>query len=375
MLDTNIAHIASRIVYGNHFKMCLEIDVILNSGAFGRTTLRLPEKYNKSFNLTQIEQITGSFLGKDAMNQEDIDNHIEHFEDTFLLPLSISCARASASHQNVSFYRYLNVETPYVMPVPFMHAFNNRKKNNLIKDIFLVPINFHSFREAFEAGIKVLHNVRKLNILGQEKDLLSKINECIKKSGFITGKDMFLALELEAPKYHNNLYCLRKDHQLSASSLIDYIKDFILDEGVISLNNIMSLAADDQQLFMQKLGNTAQILIKEHALQDCIEKKNIAHTIALTDSNMSSLTKTFHSMLEIQKQCPYSFLLTHQPDGQIDDTFLSDISIATSIGQINFGAAKYMSSMVKYNQILRIEEELKSTEKIYPQLKAFNLEI
>lgn len=375
MIATNIAHIVSRLVFSSHFKLCLETDVVLNSGAFGRSNLRIPESFVKSFDLDKIHQINGSLLGQDASIQAEIDAKIEKLAEFFLLPLSVACARAIASHHNISFYRYLSNAEPYVIPVPFMHALNNRKKTNLIKDIFIVPVNFNSFKEAFDAGRKILHNLKNCSFSGNEKDLLAKIHDGIKKSGYLIGKDIFLALELEILKYQNNRYQLRKDVSLSSYELIDYIADFICDAGIISLNN--TIASSDKEaaaMFMNKLGTKSQIVAKKQDLTNNQELASIAHTVSISNNNFSSLTGMFNLMLEAEKNL-FSCLLKYQPDGQIEDTFMADVAVATGIGQVSFGSSKYISSMSQYNQILRIEEELNSNQMIYPQLKAFNLEI
>lgn len=427
---SNIKNIKAREILDSRGNPTIEAEVLLSSGTIGRgvvpsgastgskEALELRDggaRYNGKGVLRAIEHINGeirvALLGQEANNQASIDNILIALDNTenkarlganAILAASLAVAHASANEQSVPLYKYLhgcfNYNNPFSLPVPMMNIINggSHADNNVdIQEFMIVPYGASSFKEALRYGAEVFHALKKqlhskgLNTsIGDEggfapnlpsnEAALNIILEAIERTGLKTGKDIALSLDVASSEfYKDGKYNLKsEDKILTNIEFINYLSAWVDKYPIISIED--GLAEDDWhgwELLTQKLGNKIQLVgddlfvTNTKILQEGI-KKNTANAILVKINQIGTLTETF-AAIKMAKAANYACIISHR-SGETEDTTIADLAVATDAKQIKTGSLCRSDRVAKYNQLLRIEEEL-GIDAVYAGKAAFRL--
>ncbi len=354
------------------------------------------------------ETIAPKILGFDALDQRGIDQLMIDLDGTpnksklganAILGVSLAVARAAANLRRLPFYRYLGGTNAHIIPVPLMNILNGGEHadNNLdIQECMIVPHGAPSFKEALRMGAEVFHTLKKvlssqgkMTAVGDEggfapavdsnEDGLSVIIEAIEKAGYKAGEDISLALDVASSEFYDKdkkKYILEAEAQpeKSAEELVDYYVQLCDKYPVISIEDGMDENDwDGWKLLTSKLGNKIQLVgddlfvTNRERLCRGIDE-NISNSILIKLNQIGSLTETM-DVIEIAKRAKYTNVISHR-SGETEDSTIADLAVATNAGQIKTGSLCRTDRMVKYNQLLRIEEELGNSA-VYLGKKAF----
>ncbi len=392
----------------------VEVDIILDAGTIGRAAVPSgastgrheacelrdddPKRYlgkgvTKALN-NVIEIIGPKIEGMDPSEQENIDKLMIELDGTenksslganAILGVSIAVARAAANTLNKSVYKYLGNDNARIIPVPMMNIINGGEHadNNLdIQEFMIMPVGVDSFKEALRVGAEVFHCLKKiLNTKGYNtnvgdeggfapelkcnEEALGTIIEAINKAGYKPGKDVLLALDVAANEiFENEKYVLKaeKNPEKSSEEMISFYDNLISNYPIYSIED--GLAEDDWdgwQVLTERLGNRVQ-LVGDDLFVTNINRFNkgielgVANSILIKLNQIGTLTETIQT-IEMAKSKGYSTVISHR-SGETEDTIISDIAVATNAGQIKAGSLSRTDRICKYNQLLRIEEEL-----------------
>ncbi len=392
----------------------VEVDIILDDGTIGRAAVPSgastgrheacemrdadPKRYlgkgvTKAVN-NVTETIGPKIKGLDPSEQENIDKLMIELDGTenksslganAILGVSIAIARAAASASNKPVYKYLGNDEAHIIPVPMMNIINGGEHadNNLdIQEFMIMPVGADSFREALRTGAEVFHCLKKiLNAKGYNtnvgdeggfapelkcnEEALGTIMEAINKAGYEPGKDVLLALDTAANElYKDGKYVLKaeEDSEKSIEGMISFYEDLISNYPIYSIED--GLAEDDWdgwKVLTEKLGNRVQLVGDDLFVTNINRlKKGIAlgitNSILIKLNQIGTITETIQT-IEMAKKNGYTTVISHR-SGETEDTIISDIAVATNAGQIKAGSLSRTDRICKYNQLLRIEEEL-----------------
>ncbi len=412
---TTICCVKSREILDSRGNPTVEVDVLLKDGTMGRAAvpsgastgkreaLELrdtdkPSRYMGKSVQTAVknvnEIIAYKLEGLDATKQVEIDNLLLSLDGTknkeklganAMLGVSLAVAKAAANALRLPLYRYMGGTNAKVLPVPLMNILNGGKHadNNLdIQEFMIMPIRADSFAEALRMGAEVFHNLRSVlksrgynTNVGDEggfapnlkttEEAFELILEAIKKAGYTAGKDIYLALDPAASEfYKDNKYVLRAEGGAKKTSdeMIDLYAKFSGKYPVCSIED--GLAEEDWQgwkRLTEKLGGTIQLVgddifvTNTEILSKGIEQK-VANSILIKVNQIGTLTETLNA-IELAKTHGYTTVISHR-SGETEDTTIADIAVATNAGQIKTGSLCRTDRICKYNQLLRIEENL-----------------
>ncbi|MDR4503846.1 MAG: phosphopyruvate hydratase [Candidatus Scalindua sp.] len=392
----------------------VEVDVVLSSGIMGRAAVPSgastgkheacelrdgdPERYlgkgvAKAVQ-NVIEKIGPQIKGLDPCEQEKIDNLMIKLDGTenksnlganSILGVSVAIARAAANLRGESLYQYLGTDDSCVLPVPMMNIINGGEHadNNLdIQEFMIMPIGAGSFKDALRIGAEVFHNLKKIlhskgynTNVGDEggfapelkcnEEALETIMEAIKKAGYEAGRDVLLALDTAANElYEGGKYVLKaeKKPEKSIEDMISFYDSLISSYPIYSIED--GLSEDDWdgwKALTEKLGNRVQLVGDDLFVtnQKRFEKGiqlGIANSILIKINQIGTLTETMQT-IQMAKSNGYTTVISHR-SGETEDAVISDIAVATVAGQIKAGSLSRTDRICKYNQLLRIEEEL-----------------
>jgi len=402
----------------------VEVDIILDNGAIGRAAVpsgastgryeacELRDNDSKRYlgkgvtkavsNVT--EKIGPKIKGMDPSEQENIDKLMIDLDGTenksnlganAILGVSIAIARAAASVSNIPVYKYLGNDDAHIIPIPMMNIINGGEHadNNLdIQEFMIMPVGADSFREALRIGAEVFHCLKKiLNAKGYNtnvgdeggfapelkcnEEALETIMEAINKTGYEPGKDVLLALDVAANEvYEDGKYVLKaeKEPEKSIEGMISFYEDLISNYPVYSIED--GLAEDDWngwKVLTERLGNRVQLVGDDLFVTNINRLRKgidlgIANSILIKLNQIGTLTETIQT-IEMAKTKDYTTVISHR-SGETEDTIISDIAVATNAGQIKAGSLSRTDRICKYNQLLRIEEELGSNA-VYGKVK------
>lgn len=355
---------------------------------FGKGVLKAVENVNS--------EISEALMGLDAIEQNFIDQTLIDLDGTdnksriganAILAVSLAVAKAAAADSGIPLYRYLGGSGPMSMPVPMMNVINGgvHANNNIdLQEFMIVPLGAQSFREALRYGAEIFHTLKKMlhkknmiTTVGDEggyapnlennEAALKLIVEAIEMSGFIPGTDVSIALDFASSElFKEGRYNLASDNlSLDSKQLVDYISAWVDKYPIISIEDGMSEHDwDGWKLLTKKIGNSIQLvgddvfvtnpsILKEGIAQE------IANSILVKINQIGSLTETF-SAIEIAKRACYTAVISHR-SGETEDTTIADIAVATNSLQIKTGSLSRSDRLAKYNQLLRIEEDLGDT--------------
>ncbi len=392
----------------------VEVDVILDDGKIGRGAVPSgastghheavelrdgdPKRYlgkGVTKAVSNVIEILGPKIkGMNPCEQEAIDKLMIEIDGTenkdniganAILGVSIAVARAAANILNKPLYKYLGSDDSCILPVPMMNIINGGKHadNNLdIQEFMIMPFGVDSFKEALRVGAEVFHCLKKIlkskgyntNVgdeggfapeLSCNEEALGTIIEAINKAGYKPGKDVLLALDVASNEvYENGKYILKaeKTPEKSSKEMISFYDDLISSYPVYSIED--GLAEDDWegwQGLTEQLGNRIQLVgddlfvTNQNRLKKGIES-GVANSILIKLNQIGTLTETMQT-IEMARSKGYTTIISHR-SGETEDTIISDIAVATNAGQIKAGSLSRTDRICKYNQLLRIEEEL-----------------
>jgi enolase len=420
-----IVDIVGREILDSRGNPTVECDVLLESGTMGRAAvpsgastgsreaieLRDGDKkrYLGKGVLKAVEhintEISEAVLGLDASEQAFLDKTLIDLDGTdnksrlganAMLAVSMAVARAAAEESGLPLYRYFGGMGRMSMPVPMMNVINGGEhaNNNLdIQEFMIIPVGAPSFREALRYGAEVFHALKKIlhdrgistavgdeggfapNVANHEA-AIQMILEAIDKAGFVAGEQIALGLDCAASEfYKDGKYQLAGEGlTLTAEEWTNILATWVDKYPIISIEDGMSEGDwDGWKLLTDRLGKKVQIVgddlfvTNTKILKEGIDK-GIANSILIKINQIGTLTETFEA-IEMAKRAGYTAVISHR-SGETEDSTIADIAVGMNAGQIKTGSLSRSDRMAKYNQLLRIEEDLGDVAS-YPGRAAF----
>tara|TARA_B100001057_G_C22807662_1_gene934146 strand:- start:177 stop:1457 length:1281 start_codon:yes stop_codon:yes gene_type:complete len=325
--------------------------------------------------------------------QTDIDQMLLNLDSTknknrlganAILAVSIAIAKAAALSENKKLYEYLSEGQNFKLPVPMMNILNGgaHADNPInIQEFMIIPANFNTFSESLRAGAEIFRSLKEnlkssslSTSVGDEggfapnissvKHAIEIIIKSISDAGYVSGKDIFLSLDAASSEfYENNLYQVEPEGSAKTTQgMIDFYGSLIRDYPIISIEDAMS--EDDWEGWSEltnSIGDKCQLVgddlfvTNEQRLRKGIDNK-IANSILIKVNQIGTLTETLET-IKMAKEYDYSCVISHR-SGETEDTTIADLSVSTNAGQIKTGSLSRSDRTAKYNQLLRIEEEL-----------------
>ena len=352
--------------------------------------------------------IAPEIIGMNVFDQVGIDQLMIELDGTenkgklganAILGVSMAVARAAADYAGLSLYNYLGGFNAKELPTPMMNILNggSHADNNVdFQEFMIMPVGAPTFKEAIRMGAEVFHNLKKvlkskgLNTavgdeggfapnLGSNEEAITVILEAIKKAGYVPGKDVLLALDVAASEFYDKKtkkYVLAGEggKTYDSKGLAEFYVDLCDRYPIISIED--GLAEDDWDgwaYLTERLGKKVQLVgddlfvTNTKRLAQGIEK-GIANSILIKVNQIGTLTETFEA-IEMAKKAGYTAVVSHR-SGETEDTIIADIAVALNTGQIKTGSMSRTDRVAKYNQLLRIEDELGTTA-VYNGVKSF----
>jgi len=420
-----IVDVIAREILDSRGNPTVEADVLLESGVLGRAAvpsgastgsreaieLRDGDKrrYLGKGVLRAVEnvntEIAEAILGLDAEEQHLIDTVMIDLDGTdnksrlganAMLAVSLACARAAAEDARLPLYRYLGGAAPMHLPVPMMNIVNGgAHANNSVdmQEFMIIPAGAKSFREALRYGAEVFHTLKKLldkaghpTTVGDEggfapnfksnEEALKFIVEAISEAGYTPGADILIGLDCASSEfYKNGRYVLESEGlQLTSAEFTDYLAAWVDKYPIVSIED--GCAENDWEgwaLQTEKLGKRIQLVgddlfvTNSTILREGIAK-GVANSILIKLNQIGTLSETFDA-IETAKRAGYTAVISHR-SGETEDAFIADLAVGSNALQIKTGSLSRADRMAKYNQLLRIEEELAELAR-YPGKEAF----
>ncbi|MBC8322862.1 MAG: phosphopyruvate hydratase [Candidatus Marinimicrobia bacterium] len=412
MSDTHITHIHAREILDSRGNPTVEVDLQLNDGSFGRAAvpsgastgeheaveLRDGEDRYMGKGTQQavhnVNETIGPVLkGQNALDQRRVDHLMIELDGTdnksklganALLGVSMAAARAAADHKGLPLFQSLGDENASTLPIPMMNILNggSHADNNVdIQEFMVFPIGAESFSQALQMGTEIFHNLKSVlkakglnTAVGDEggfapnlrsnEEAIEVILEAIEKTGYSSGEDIFLALDVAASEiYNNGAYHLDSENKvLSAEEMVSYYKDLLNKYPIVSIED--GLDENDWggwQKMNAELGNGTQIVGDDLTvtniprLQRAIDEKSM-NAILIKLNQIGTVSETIDT-IALAKANNYGTIISHR-SGETEDTIIADFAVAMNAGQIKTGSASRTDRICKYNQLLRIEEKL-----------------
>ena len=420
-----IVDVIAREILDSRGNPTVEADVLLESGVLGRAAVPSgasvgtreavelrdgdTQRYFGKGVLKAVEnvntEISEAVMGLDAMDQGFIDQTLIDLDGTgnksrlganAVLAVSLAVAKAAAEESGLPLYRYLGGAGPMSMPVPMMNVINGgvHANNNIdMQEFVIIPLGAQSFREALRWGAEIFHTLRGMldskgmhTAVGDEggfaPDLanneaaLQLIVEAIEKAGYIPGPDVAIGLDCASSEFfRDGKYHLASDGlSLDAGEFADYLATWVDKYPILSIEDGMSEHDwDGWKLLTSRLGKSVQLVGDDIFVTNAgILKEGIAQGIAnsvlIKLNQIGTLTEAF-SAIETAKRAGYTSVISHR-SGETEDTTIADIAVATNALQIKTGSLSRSDRLAKYNQLLRIEEDLGDATN-YPGRGAF----
>jgi enolase len=410
---TEIVTIHAREVLDSRGNPTIEAEVVTVSGAFGRAmvpsgastgeheALELRDGDKKRFLgkgvqravRNVLEVIAPEVCGLDADDQAQIDRALNELDGTpnkgklganAILAVSLAAARAAADAHGLPLYRYLGGVSATRLPVPLMNIINGgaHADNNLdIQEFMIVPAGFDSFGEALRAGVEVFHHLKKIlgdsgkiTAVGDEGgfapsldgagEALDTIVRAIEQAGYRPGEQIFLALDVAASEFYDKTKkaYVHEGATLDAGKLIDLYTAWCAKYPLVSIED--GLAENDWDGWLELtrgLGAQVQLVgddlfvTSTQRLRQGIER-GVANSILVKVNQIGTLTETLDAVRTAQ-HAGYTAVISHR-SGETEDAFIADLAVATAAGQIKTGSASRSDRIAKYNQLLRIADQL-----------------
>ncbi len=410
---TEIVDVNAREVLDSRGNPTIEVDVAVACGAVGRAAvpsgastgtreaLELRDNESDRFNgkgvVTAVNNVLNeigpSVRGMDAADQAALDKHMIDLDGTpnksklganAILGVSMAAARAASMACGLPLYRYIGGINARYLPIPLMNVINGgaHAANNLdIQEFMIVPFGAENIAQAIQMGAETFHSLKKIlkdeglnTAVGDEggfapdlksnEDAVKYIISAIEASGYKPGKDIGLALDAAASEfYKDGKYVLKsEDRILTAEEMIDYYEKLTLDYPVLSIED--GLAEQDWEgweLMTERMGGSIQIVgddifVTNPGIFSIGIEQGIANSILIKLNQIGTLTETLDT-IELAKQAGYTNVISHR-SGETEDTFIADLVVGVNASQIKTGSLSRTDRVAKYNQLLRIEQEL-----------------
>jgi len=410
---TKIKKIHAREILDSRGNPTVEVDVVLDNGVMGRAAvpsgastgareaveLRDGDKkrYFGKGVLKAVENvnkiIAPELIGKNPEKQKDIDYLMIKLDGTenkaklganAILGVSLAVAKSAALDKAMPIYQYIGGKDAVRLPIPFLNIMNGGKHadNNVdIQEFMIAPIGAPSFKEALRYAAEVYHNLKGIlkskglstsvgdeggfaPNLSRNEEALEVIIAAIEKAGYKAGKDISVVLDPAASEfYQDGKYLLKADNKsLSSGEMVDYYAGLVSKYPIISIED--GLAENDWdgwKILTRKLGDKIQLVgddifvTNPKILAEGI-KQGVANAVLIKLNQIGTLTETLETV-SMAKKAGYTCMFSHR-SGETEDSFLADITVATNAGQLKTGAPARSERLAKYNQLMRIEEEL-----------------
>jgi enolase len=421
-----IVDVIAREILDSRGNPTIEADVVLESGISGRAgvpsgastgskeAIELRDgdaaRYGGKGVQKAIEnvntEICEAIIGLDASEQAFVDRTMIDLDGTenksrlganAILAVSAAVAKAAAEESTLPLYRYLGGAGEMMLPVPLMNVINGgAHANNSVdmQEFMLVPLGAPSFREALRYGSEVFHALKKLidakgmaTTVGDEggfapnlpsnESALQLLLEAIDKAGYTAGTDIALALDCAASEYYKDgMYELESEGaRLTRSQMVDYLANWVDKYPIISIEDGMSEHDwDGWKLLTDRLGKKVQLVgddlfvTNTRILKQGIAK-GVANSILIKINQIGTLSETF-AAVSMAMRAGYTSIISHR-SGETEDSLIADIAVGTNAGQIKTGSLSRSDRIAKYNQLLRIEEDLGDVAS-YPGREAFH---
>jgi enolase len=410
---SKISKITAREILDSRGNPTVEVDVILDNGVLGRAAvpsgastgskeaveLRDGDKgrYLGRGVLKAVSNVNNiiapELIGKNPEDQREIDSLMIKLDGTdnkeklganAILGVSLAVAKVAAQDAGLSVFKYLGGEDARRLPVPFFNILNGGKHadNNVdIQEFMIAPIGAKSFREALRMGAETYHNLKAVlkskglsaavgdeggfaPNLSSNEEAIQVIIAAIEKAGYKPGQDIAIVLDPAASEfYKDGKYVLKADNnKLSSEEMVNFYDNLISKYPIVSIED--GLAEDDWdgwQIMTKQLGKKIQltgddIFVTNSRILDEGIKRGIANSVLIKLNQIGTLTETLKTV-EMAKKAGYTCVFSHR-SGETEDSFLADITVAANAGQLKTGAPARSERLAKYNQLLRIEEEL-----------------
>jgi enolase len=408
-----IVDVIAREILDSRGNPTIETDVLLESGIIGRAAVPSgastgskeavelrdgdKQRYFGKGVLKAVEnvntEICEAIIGLDAEEQTFIDRTLIELDGTdnkgrlganALLSVSMAVAKAAAEESGLPLYRYLGGAGPKNLPVPMMNIINggaHASNSSDMQEFMIIPVGCASFREAIRCGAEIFHTLK--NILAQRglsttvgdeggfapqlssnEEALQLVMEAIETAGYLPGSDVVIGLDCAASEfYKDGKYLLKADNlELTSAQFVDYLAAWTDKYPILSIEDGMSeFDWDGWKLLTDRLGKSIQLVgddlfvTNTKILREGI-RKGVANSILIKVNQIGTLTETF-AAIEMAKQAGYTSVISHR-SGETEDTTIADIAVATNAMQIKTGSLSRSERIAKYNQLLRIEEEL-----------------
>jgi enolase len=408
-----IVDVVAREILDSRGNPTVEADVLLESGVMGRAAVPSgastgtkeavelrdgdKQRYLGKGVLKAVEfvntEIAEAIVGLDAAEQAFIDQTMIDLDGTenksrlganAILAVSIAVAKAAAEESGLPLYRYFGGAARMEMPVPMMNIINggaHATGGADIQEFMIIPVGAGSFREALRCGAEVFHNLKKIlhdrgltttvgdeggfaPALGSNEGALKVIVEAIEAAGYVPGADVAIGLDCAASEfYKDGKYHLKADGLvLNTQQIIDLYATWVDKYPIISIEDGMSEHDwDGWQLLTDRLGKNIQLVgddifvTNTKIFREGI-KRGIANSILIKVNQIGTLTETF-AAIEMAKRAGYTAVISHR-SGETEDSTIADLAVGTNALQIKTGSLSRSDRIAKYNQLLRIEEDL-----------------
>ena len=424
-MPTIIEDVVARQILDSRGNPTVEVDVTLSCGVVGRAAvpsgastgifealeLRDGDKsvYLGKGVLKAVDNVNSiiapELIGEDAANQQAIDKLMLDLDGTenksklganAILGVSLACAKACSLAYEMPLYRYLGGINAVTLPVPMMNIINGgaHADNNIdFQEFMIAPVGASSFQEAIRMGSEVFHNLKAVlkskglvtsvgdeggfaPNLGSNAEGIEVILEAIQKAGYTTDQIKICLDVASSEFYDNGKYVLAGENKtLSREEMVDVLVSWVDKYPIISIED--GMAEEDWEgwkMLTDRIGDRCQLVgddlfvTNTKRLAQGIEKQ-VANSILIKVNQIGTLTETLQA-ISMAHEAGYTAISSHR-SGETEDTFIADLAVATNCGQIKTGSASRSDRIAKYNQLIRIEQQLGSAA-VYRGLKAFN---
>ena len=422
---SSIVDVVAREILDSRGNPTVECDVLLESGSMGRAAVPSGASTGSREAIELRDGDSGRFLGKgvlkaveninteiseaiiglDAQEQAFIDKTMIELDGTdnksrlganAILAVSMAVAKAAADESGLPLYRYFGGSGAMQMPVPMMTIINGgaHANNSLdIQEFMIMPVGQPSFREALRAGAEVFHALKKLldkkgfsTAVGDEggfapnlkshAEAVQLIMQACENAGYTPGQDILLALDCAASEFYKDgkYHIDGEGLQLTSAQFVDYLANLVDQFPIVSIEDGMHEGDwDGWKLLTERLGDKVQLVgddlfvTNTKILKEGIQKR-IANSILIKINQIGTLTETF-AAIEMAKRAGYTAVISHR-SGETEDSTIADIAVGMNALQIKTGSLSRSDRIAKYNQLIRIEEDLGDTAG-YPGREAF----
>ena len=425
-----IVDVYAREVLDSRGNPTVEVEVTTESGAYGRAivpsgastgeyeALELRDKdqsrYLVKVVLKAVENVNDviapEIIGYDVTSQMLIDQVMIQLDSTknkeklganAILGVSLACAKAAADYYDMPLYRYLGGTYGHVLPTPMMNILNGGAHADWcidIQEIMIVPVSCKTFKKALQMASEVFHHLKEVlksrglvTAVGDEggyapklnsnEDALNVVLEAIQKAGYLPGKDIYLALDVASSEFYNSekkVYELKSENKtLTSEEMIAFLEKLVHTYPIISIED--GLDQNDWAGWKQltkRLGKKVQLVGDDLFVTNTMRltrgiKEGVANAILIKLNQIGTLTETL-AAVEMAKRAGYTAIISHR-SGESEDTTIADIAVGLNAGQIKTGSLSRTDRIAKYNQLLRIEDDLQESARFDGLQSFYNL--